>query len=70
MQTTTSWIVASDSNSYWGKSWGADGLTFVRANAYRYSSPDSAAACIAELRAAGNTVALHIEELPAGRKYR
>jgi hypothetical protein len=45
-------------------------MTYVRANAYRYSSPDGAAACIAELKAAGTTVALHIEELPAGRKYR
>ncbi|HEX4786983.1 MAG TPA: hypothetical protein VH372_00870 [Actinospica sp.] len=70
MDTPASWIVASNSESYWGKSWGADGMTYVRANAYRYSSPDGAAACIAELKAAGTTVALHIEELPAGRKYR
>jgi hypothetical protein len=70
MDTPASWIVASNSESYWGKSWGADGMTYVRANAYRYSSPDSAAACIAELKAAGSKVALHVEELPAGRKYR
>jgi hypothetical protein len=69
MRTTTSWIIASNSDRYWGKSWGVDGLTYVRANAYRYPSPDSAAACIAELRAAGNTFALRIEELPPGRKY-
>ena len=69
MQTVTSWIIASNSDRYWGKSWGVDGLTYVRANAYRYSSPDSAAACIAELRAAGNTAALHVEELPPRRKY-
>lgn len=69
MQTATSWIIASDSDSYWGKSWGVDGLTYVRANAYRYSSPDSAAACIAELRAAGNKAALHVEELPPRRRY-
>jgi hypothetical protein len=70
MQTTTTWIIASDSDTYWGKSWGVDGLTFVRANAYRYASPDRATACITELRAAGNAGAFHIEELPAGRRYR
>jgi hypothetical protein len=70
METSASWIVASDSGKYWGKAWGADGLTYVRANAYRYSSPDKAAACIAERRSAGDTAALHVEELPAGRRYR
>jgi hypothetical protein len=69
MRTFTSWIIASESGRYWGRNWGVDGLTFVRANAYRYESPDSAAACIAELRAAGNTTTLHVVELPPGRRY-
>ncbi len=66
---TTSWIIASDSESYWGRCWGVDGLTFVRANAYRYSTRESAAACIADLNAAGAPAALHVEELPARRRY-
>jgi hypothetical protein len=69
MQTATNWIIASDSESYWGRSWGVDGFTFVRANAYRYPSPETAAACIAELNAGGNTFVLHVEELPPRRKY-
>ena len=69
MQTATSWIIASDSDSYWGRCWGVDGMTFVRANAYRYSSPERAAACIADLAAAGSTAALHVEELPGRRRY-
>jgi hypothetical protein len=46
-----------------------DGLTYVRANAYRYPSPESAAACIADLAAAGGTAALHVEELGLRRRY-
>ena len=68
METTTNWIVATDSGRFWGRSWGADGMTFVRANAYRYPSPEKAAACIAELKAGGNEASLHVEELPSGRK--
>lgn len=48
---------------------GADGITFVKANAYRYASPELAAQCIADLAAKGTTRAFHVEELPPGRKW-
>ncbi|MBR7838680.1 hypothetical protein KDL01_35760 [Actinospica durhamensis] len=69
MQTATSWIIASDSDSYWGRCWGVDGLTFVRANAYRYPTAESAAACIADLQAAGTTAVLHVEQSSLRRRY-
>ena len=67
---STSWIIATDSGSYWGKSWGADGVTFVKANAYQYSSPGHAAARIAELVAGGDVRTYHVEALPPGRRSR
>ena len=70
MDSAASWIIATDSQSYWGKSWGADGVTFVKANAYRYPSPESAESRIAELAAAGDARSFHVEELPPGRKWR
>jgi hypothetical protein len=69
MQTATSWIIASDSDSYWGRCWGVDGLTYVRANAYRYPSPTSAAKALADLNAAGGKAVLHVEELGLRRRY-
>jgi hypothetical protein len=63
-----SWIIATDAGSYWGKSFGADGVTFVRANAYQYTSRELAAAKIAELSAAGDAREYHVEALPPGRK--
>ena len=63
-----SWIIATDAGSYWGRSFGADGVTFVRANAYQYDSPELAAAQIAELAATGDTRDYHVEALPPGRK--
>ncbi|HET9173004.1 MAG TPA: hypothetical protein VFN97_26490 [Actinospica sp.] len=65
---STSFIIATDSGSFRGRSFGADGVTYVRSNAYKYDSPELAAACIAELTAAGDTRAYHIEALPAGRR--
>jgi hypothetical protein len=65
-----SWIIATDSGSYRGKSFGADGVTFVRANAYRYDSPELAAACIDELAAGGDTRAYHVEMSPPTRRSR
>jgi hypothetical protein len=65
-----SWIIATDSGSYWGRSFGADGATFVRANAYQFASRELAAARIAELVAAGDTRAYHVEALPPGRRSR
>jgi hypothetical protein len=65
---STSFIIATDSGSYWGRSFGADGVTYVRSNAYKYDSPALAAARIAELAAAGDTRTYHVEELPVGRK--
>lgn len=65
---STSWIIATDAGSYWGKSFGADGVTFVRANAYQFGTRELAAARIAELVAAGDVRAYHVEALPPGRK--
>lgn len=65
---STSFIIATDSGGYWGKSFGADGVTFVMANAYKYDSPALASARIAELAAAGDTRSYHVEALPPGRK--
>ena len=64
------WIVATDSGSYWGRSWGAEGVTFVRANAHQYSSRAQAASKIAELAASGDERAYHVEQIPSGRRYR
>ena len=63
-----SFIIATDSGSYWGRSFGADGVTYVRSNAYKYDTPELAAARITELVAAGDTRAYHVEGLPAGRR--
>lgn len=65
-----SWIIATDSGSYWGKSFGADGVTFVRANAYHYASPELAAVRIGELAAGGDTRAYHVETSPPTRRSR
>ena len=65
-----SWIIATDSGSYWGRSWGADGVTFVRANAHRYPSRAQAASKIAELGESGDERAYHPEQVPPGRRYR
>jgi hypothetical protein len=63
-----SWIIATDSGSYWGKSFGADGVTFVRANAYQYASPELAASRIDELVAGGDSRTYHVEvSLPTRR---
>jgi hypothetical protein len=67
---STSWIIATDSGSYWGRSFGADGVTYVMANAYRYNSAELAAAQIATLAAAGDTRSYHVEVLPTGRRSR
>ena len=67
---STSWIIATDTGSYWGKSFGKDGVTFVRANAYQYTSVELATARIAELAAAGDGRAYHVEaSAPARRRY-
>jgi hypothetical protein len=65
---STCFIIATDSGGYWGRSFGADGVTYVRSNAYTYDSPELAAACIAELAQDGDTRAFHVEELPPGRR--
>ena len=65
---STNWIIATDAGSYWGKSFGKDGVTFVRANAYHYASVELAAARIAELVAAGDSHAYHVEPLPPARR--
>lgn len=65
---STSWIIATDTGSYWGKSFGKDGVTFVRANAYQYASVELATARIAELVAAGDSRAYHVEPLPTARR--
>ena len=65
-----SWIIATDSGSYWGRSWGADGVTFVRANAHRYDSHAQAAAKITELAADGDERSYHVEQVGPGRRYR
>ena len=46
----------------------ADGVTFVRSNAYKYDSVELADACIADLTAAGDTRVFHVEALPPGRR--
>jgi hypothetical protein len=65
---STSFIIATDSGGFWGKSFGADGVTYVRSNAYKYDSPELAAACIAELVAGGDSRSYHVEALPPGRR--
>lgn len=67
---STSWIIATDRGSYWGRSFGADGVTYVMANAYRYYSAELATAQITKLAASGDTRTYRIEALPAGRKWR
>jgi len=64
----TSFIIATDSGGFWGKSFGADGVTFVRSNAYKYDSIELAAARIADLAGAGDTRSYHVEALPPGRR--
>lgn len=67
---STSWIIATDAGGYWGKSFGKDGVTFVRANAYQYASRELATARIAELVAAGDSRAYHVEAAaPVRRRY-
>lgn len=63
-----SFIIATDSGSYWGRSFGSDGVTYVRSNAYKFATPELAAARIAELAAAGDARAYHVEALPPARK--
>ena len=65
---STSFIIATNSGSFWGRSFGAEGVTYVRSNAHKYDSPEQAAARIAELAAAGDTRDYHVEALPAGRR--
>ncbi|HTJ71685.1 MAG TPA: hypothetical protein VL551_29365 [Actinospica sp.] len=65
---STSFIIATDSGSFWGRSFGADGVTYVRSNAYKFDSPELAAARIAELAADGDTREYHVEALPTGRR--
>lgn len=65
---STTFIIATDSGGFWGRSFGADGVTFVRSNAYKYDSVELAAACIAELTASGDARAYHVEILPPGRR--
>lgn len=67
---STSWIIATNSGSYWGRSFGADGVTFVCNNAYRYASRELAAIRIDELEAGGDTRAYHIEVSPPTRRSR
>ena len=67
---STSWIIATDTGSFWGKSWGADGVTFVRANAYHFATAESAATRIAELAASGDARSYHVEGVPPGRRSR
>lgn len=65
---STSFIIATDSGGFWGRSFGADGVTYVRSNAYKYDSSELAAAFIAELVAAGDVRSYHVEALPPGRR--
>lgn len=65
-----SWIIATDSEGYWGTSFGAEGVTFVRANAYQYATPELAAGRIAELVAAGDTRNFHVKAHLPGRRTR
>lgn len=67
---STSWIIATDTGSYWGRSFGRDGVTFVRANAFQYDSQELAAAQIATLVADGDARAYHVEaSAPNRRRY-
>lgn len=67
---STSWIIATDAGSYWGRSFGKDGVTFVRANAYQYASVELATARIAELVASGDSHSYHVEvSSPNRRRY-
>jgi hypothetical protein len=65
---STNYIIATDAGGFWGRSFGADGVTFVRSNAYKYDSVELAAARIADLAAAGDTRVYHVEALPPGRR--
>ncbi|WP_034263694.1 hypothetical protein [Actinospica robiniae] len=65
---STSFIIATDTGGFWGRSFGADGVTFVRSNAYKFDSVELAAARIAQLAAAGDTRSYHVEALPPGRR--
>lgn len=65
---STSFIIATDQGSFRGRSFGADGVTYVRSNAFKYDSAELANAHIAELAAAGDTRDYHVEALPAGRR--
>ncbi|HEV2343189.1 MAG TPA: hypothetical protein VGS97_03785 [Actinocrinis sp.] len=67
---STNWIIATNTGSYWGKSFGKDGVTFVRANAYQYDSRELATAQITQLAAAGDTRDYHVEpSYPNRRRY-
>lgn len=67
---STSWIIATDAGSYWGKSFGQDGFTFVRANAYQFASRELASARIAELVAVDDSRACHVEaSAPVRKRY-
>lgn len=67
---SSSFIIATNTGSYWGRSFGKDGVTFVRANAYQFASVALAAARIAELVAAGDSRSYHVEvSAPARRRY-
>ena len=68
MDYSASWIIATGSEGYRGRSFGADGVTYVQANAYRFDSPELAAARIAELVAAGDTRVYRVEAAPTGRR--
>jgi hypothetical protein len=63
---STSFIIATDSGGFRGRSFGADGVTFVRSNAYKFDSPELAADRITELAASGDTRTYHVEQLPPG----
>jgi len=63
-----SFIIATDSGGFWGRSFGADGVTFVRSNAYKYDTVELAASGIADLTAAGDPRSYHVEALPPGRR--
>jgi hypothetical protein len=65
---STSFIIATNSGSFWGRSFGAEGVTYVRSNAYKYDSEELAAARIAGLVAGGDTRDYHVEALPASRR--
>lgn len=65
-----SFIIATETGSYWGKAWGVDGVTFVKANAYRYASADGARAAIVQRASSGDARAYHVEAIPPGRRAR